>query len=299
LLSIHNRYLFYSFDWKISLSFVDNRTELDDLKTRVDLAELVRRSGVELKPVGLNLLGRCPFHDDSTASLSVNEQEQLFNCFGCEAGGDALSFIQLKEKVEFPKAVERLKEWALQVPLAPKSNGKKVAGPQDPLPGNLSRNDLLGRVAERYCLRFRECPEGQRYLSSRGLESRELWEAFRVGYVDGSLLESLPKNGATRDALVQLGVLNSKGREHFLGCVVVPLEHPDQGLLGFYGRKVDPTDPVPHLYLPGPKRGGAALAGAQAGQASLCSRERPRRPLAMDGRRSRRHLSLRSRHDAG
>jgi DNA primase catalytic core len=232
------------------------RTEIDDLKARVDLADLVRRSGVELKQVGKNLMGCCPFHDgDRTPSLSVNEAEHLWNCLGCEAGGDAVSFIQLREKVDFPKAVERLKELALQAPAPAKPNGKKTPGPLDPLPGNLLRKDLLGRVAELYFKRFRECDEPQKYLIGRGLGSRELWDNFRVGYSDGSMLDILPKNGPTRDALAQLGVLNGKGREHFKGCVVVPLEHPDEGIVGFYGRKIEPDAQFPHLYLPGPKRG--------------------------------------------
>jgi DNA primase len=239
----------------MSTSSASSRNELDDLKSRIDLAELIRRSGVELKTVGKNLMGRCPFHEDSSASLSVNEQERLWNCFGCSAGGDALRFIQLKEKVEFPKAIERLKELALQLPKPSAPNGKKSAGPLDPLPGNLVRKDLLGRVAELYFKRFRECEEPQQYLTSRGLGSRELWDTFRVGYADGSMLDILPKSGPTREALTQLGVLNSKGREHFKGCVVVPLEHPDDGLVGFYGRRIGPEPPFPHLYLPGPKRG--------------------------------------------
>ena len=230
------------------------RTELDDLKACADLVELVRQSGVELKQAGKNWLGRCPFHDDRAASLSVNPEERLWNCFGCEAGGDALSFLQLKEKLDFPKAVERLKELALTAP-ATRTNGKKAPGPQDPLPGNLVRGDLLGRVCERYSKRFREVPEAQNYLAERGLGSRELWDTFRVGYADGSLLETLPRTGPIREALTQLGVLNGKGNEHFKGCLVVPLEHPDDGLVGFYGRRIDPGAPFPHLYLPGPKRG--------------------------------------------
>ena len=49
----------------------NNRSDIDDLKARVDLVELIRQSGVELSQSGKGLLGRCPFHDDSTASLSV------------------------------------------------------------------------------------------------------------------------------------------------------------------------------------------------------------------------------------
>ena len=226
------------------------RSELDDLKARVDLVEIIRRSGVELKPMGRNWLGRCPFHEDKTASLSVNPQERLWNCFGCQAGGDALRFLQLKEKLEFPQALARLQEEVLVVPAPPPVNGKK-----EPLAGGLLRRDLLERVMERYGKSLRQNSKAQQYLASRGLESKELWETFRVGFADGSLLESLPEAGSTREALTQLGVLNAKGQEHFKGCVVVPLEHPDEGLVGLYGRRIYRDAAVPHLYLPGPRRG--------------------------------------------
>ena len=69
-----------------------SRSELDALKARVDIAEVIRSTGLELRRVGKGLFARCPFHDDGEASLSVTSAEGLWNCFGCEAGGDALSF---------------------------------------------------------------------------------------------------------------------------------------------------------------------------------------------------------------
>lgn len=228
------------------------RRELDELKASVDLAELIRGTGVALRKVGKNLLGRCPFHEDTEASLSVNAEARLWNCFGCQTGGDALRFLQLKENLEFPAAVDRLRTLAGEPP-RPKS--KKTPPPPAELPGGLRQGELMNRVAELYAKRLKECPPAQHYLSSRGLDRRELWEAFRMGFADGSLLEMLPPEGPVKEALTQLGLLTPRGREHFAGCVVVPLEHPDEGVVGFYGRKIDASDRVPHLYLPGPKRG--------------------------------------------
>ena len=59
------------------------RQELDDLKTRVDLVALLEAHGLPLKKVGKNWLGHCPFHEDQTASLSVNPGERLWNCLCC------------------------------------------------------------------------------------------------------------------------------------------------------------------------------------------------------------------------
>ena len=81
-----------------------SRTELEDLKNRVDLVELFRSCGLELKKKGRNWLCRCPFHADATASLSINPARQLWNCFGCEAGGDAIRFLQLRENLDFADA---------------------------------------------------------------------------------------------------------------------------------------------------------------------------------------------------
>ena len=119
------------------------REELDNLKARVDLVELFRSRGLEPKKKGKNWLCRCPFHDDSEASLSINSQRGLWQCFGCKAAGDGFDFLRLKENLDFPAALEVLQQW--MGPVAP------AASPPKPnLPGNFKRAELLGRVAEVY-----------------------------------------------------------------------------------------------------------------------------------------------------
>jgi DNA primase catalytic core len=229
------------------------RRDLDDLKARVDLAELVRQSGVELKRTGKSWVGRCPFHDDSSASLSVNPEAQLWNCFGCEAGGDVFRFFQLREKCTFPQALERVRALAGSLP----ANGHpKKATPlpgQEPLPGGLARSQLLDRLVGLYARKLSESREAKAYLASRGLGDPELAAAFRLGYCDGS--QELPAKGEVREALERVGLVTAGGRELFEGCLVVPLSHPELGTAGLYGRKLSPRARVKHLYLPGPKRG--------------------------------------------
>ena len=123
----------------------------------------------------------------------------------------------------------------------------------EPVPAIAPANPaLLGRVAAHYHRVFRERSEGQDYLESRGLDDPEMLSAFEVGYVDGTLRATFDAEGDTADALKVAGVINARGREHFLGCVVVPLTLPDVGVVGFYGRHVKRDQ---HLYLPGPRRG--------------------------------------------
>lgn len=241
-----------------------SRDEIDALKERVDLVEAIRAAGVELTPRGKNLFGLCPFHPDDKPSLSVNPKTRLWQCFGCKAGGDVLKFWELKEKLSFGASLKRLRQLAGEVPAGPSRSKPR---PQNGLAGGYTRGELLGRVAELYRARFKANPAGQRYLEQRGLGSRELVEAFGVGLADGSLLSMLPEEGPMVEALTELGVLSERGQEHFQGCLVVPLEHPQLGVLGLYGRRLDEEEgPGRHRLLPGPLRGvlnGQALKASR------------------------------------
>jgi DNA primase len=226
-----------------------SRSDLDDLKASVDLAHVIRSTGLELRQVGQGLFCRCPFHDDDQASLSVTPVEGLWNCFGCEAGGDALSFLQKREGLSFPAAVARLRELAGKLP-APKPNGKAKPAVQ---PGQHA--PLLARVAEIYARALLLSKEAQDYLERRCLGSKDMWKAFGLGYADGTLLETVPGEGEIVDALKATGLLTTEGKEFFRGCVVVPLTHPDFGVMGFYGRRLSDKAKVKHLFLPGQRRG--------------------------------------------
>ncbi len=231
------------------------RTEIDALKARVELVEVIRSTGVDLKQSGQSFVGRCPFHKDKKPSLSVSPGEQLWQCFSCKTGGDVLSYLSEHEKRGFSAALRHLQELVGDKPEP--TNGKKRLGngAARELPGNLSRAELLGRVAQLYHETLLRSEEAQAYLKKRGLADPELWKAFRLGYADGSLQELFPRQGDTAVALAELGVVSEAGRELMRGCIVVPLEHPDQGVLNLYGRAIHEASEVPHRYLRGPKRG--------------------------------------------
>jgi hypothetical protein len=103
------------------------------------------------------------------------------------------------------------------------------------------------------------------YLNKRNLSGPTLLEVFRIGYANGSLHKALPKSGDVIRNLKTLGVLNSKGQEHFRGCVTVPIFDAAGKVAGIYGRRVTEDEPH-HLYLPGPHRGVFNGAAARTGQ---------------------------------
>jgi DNA primase len=85
--------------------------DLAGLKARVRLSEFIEQR-VKLSPGHGDRFGLCPFHDERTASFSVNDRKGFFHCFGCEAHGDVLDWLQRMEGLSFPEAMERLRREA-------------------------------------------------------------------------------------------------------------------------------------------------------------------------------------------
>ena len=84
-----------------------------DLKRRLDLAEVVRRCGVELKPAGRGQLkGCCPLHEEKTPSFHVYQDDQRFKCFGCGQYGDVIDFVAKRERLDGAGAIKRAAELA-------------------------------------------------------------------------------------------------------------------------------------------------------------------------------------------
>src|SRR3954452_1902485 len=86
---------------------------IPDLKRRLDLVEVVRRCGVELKPAGPGQLkGCCPLHDEKTPSFHVYQDDQQFYCYGCGQYGDVIEFVAKRERLDRKGAIKRARELA-------------------------------------------------------------------------------------------------------------------------------------------------------------------------------------------
>lgn len=220
------------------------RKELDDLKARVSLVELLQEHGVVVRKQGRAFKALCPFHAEETPSLSVDLKKGLYHCFGCGKSGDHLSFLQEHARLSFAEAVAQLRQRAGQpIPSEPPQKG------EEPFP-----YELMTRVAEIWHQDFCERSEGQQYLQERGIHDGGLMRAFQVGYCDGEHLSSI-SNAAERRLLQRVGILNEVGKEFFSRCVVFALRDRHGQIVGFYGRSTLPGAKVPHRYLPGGKAG--------------------------------------------
>jgi DNA primase len=256
-------------------------TELERLKNEVSVERLVEASGVELKRGGKDMLGRCPFHEDDTASLAVSPAKNLWHCFGCGAAGGPIDWVMKTRGVSFRHAVELLREG-----LPSSAAGQAEAAPIKrttvralPPPVAFDADDavLLSQVADYYAATLKQSPEALAYLESRGITGAAAAEAidtFKLGYANRTLGLRLPeknrKAGAEiRTRLERLGVYRDSGHEHLNGSLVIPLFDAAGQVVNLYGRKIrnDLRAGTPaHLYLPGsPRRGVFNRAALTAG----------------------------------
>ncbi len=156
---------------------------LEEIVERVraasDIVEVV--SGyLNLRRKGRNWFGLCPFHHEKTPSFSVNEELQIFHCFGCGAGGNVFTFIMRMEGVTFIEAVKLLAGRA----------GIPLPEDEENLEEYRTREALYfaNRLAADYfaaALRSESGAEARRYLQSRGIEESE-YDLFGIGYAPNS-----------------------------------------------------------------------------------------------------------------
>ncbi|KFF70599.1 DNA primase [Pectobacterium brasiliense] len=232
-------------------------SELQHLKAAVSLVEVVRGQGRKVVKRGKDVVVLCPFHQEKTPSMVISPDNNLYHCFGCDAGGSVLDWVMKTENLSLPHAVDKLRRELGSVPAAePLPPVADIANEQE-------RQALLHRVTEFYHHTLLNAPEAIDYLEKRRLNHPELVAQFRLGFANRTLGYRLPssklKDGATvRSQLQAIGVMRSSGHEHLAGSLVVPVIDMHGQVRELYGRKVGDrlrAGTPNHLYLPGPHGG--------------------------------------------
>jgi len=239
---------------------------IERIKREVSLVRLIESQGHELKKHGKDRALSCPFHEDKTASLVVTPKTNLFNCFGCGAGGSVIDWVMKTQGVSFRFACELLQKDLGLITEAPSKVPSKNTTTKltPPLAANADNQTALRQVIDYYHETLKQSPEALEYLRSRGLEHPELIERFKLGFANRTLGYRLPdknrKAGAElRGKLQDIGILRQSGHEHFNGSIVVPILGEGGVISEVYGRKILGSrlrkGTAQHLYLPGPHEG--------------------------------------------
>jgi len=241
---------------------------INRIKQDISLLRLVENQGYQVSRQGKDHVVRCPFHDEKTPSCIISPKTNLFNCFGCGAGGSVIDWVMKTQGLSFRFACEILqKDLGLVADsaggVAPKARNTttKLA---PPLAADADHQTALRQVIDYYHQTLKQSPEALDYLRSRGLDHPELIERFKLGFANRTLGYRLPeknrKAGAElRGKLQAVGILRDSGHEHFNGSLVVPVMDENGTITEVYGRKLLGNrlrkGTPQHLYLPGPHEG--------------------------------------------
>jgi DNA primase catalytic core len=236
------------------------------IKREVSIQRLAEARGIKLVRSGKELIGLCPFHDDRNPSLNIDPVKNVWHCKGaCGEGGDVIEWVMRAEGVSFRHAVELLKREHFPLAAGPIQPVKRSTIPKLPPPVARDADDraLLVEIVDYYSRTLKQSPEALKYLASRGLQSSEIIDRFKLGFANRTLGYGLEERNRVagaemRSRLQQLGILRESGHEHFNGSVVVPVFNASGEVVEMYGRKITAKlrEGTPlHLYLKGEHRG--------------------------------------------
>ncbi len=215
---------------------------LQELKMKSDIEDVIS-TYVTLKRRGATLVGLCPFHNEKTPSFTVYPATQSFYCFGCGAGGDAITFLKKIENLDYLDAVKTLAQRAgLQMP---------QEGFDDSLSKRRRRILEMNREAARFYHSVLLSPEGKvgyDYYIGRALSAATI-NHFGLGFAPNqwdALLKHMRAKGYQPAELVDAG-LARKGQkgyyDNFRNRVMTPIIDVRGNVIAFGGRVLDDSKP--------------------------------------------------------
>ena len=220
-----------------------NDAFLQELKFKTDIEDVIS-TYVSLKKRGSTSIGLCPFHNEKTPSFTVYNDTQSFYCFGCGAGGDAVTFIKKIENLDYLDAVKLLAQRA------------GIQMPQEGFDDSLSKKRRRILEVNRESARFfysnlihDNGKIGRDYFLNRGLSMQTI-KKFGLGYAPDSwdaLLKHLKSKGFSIGDMLDAGVIkiskNNRYYDTFKNRVMTPIIDVRGNVIAFGGRVLDDSKP--------------------------------------------------------
>ena len=214
------------------------RNDITEIRERIDMLELVGAK-VQLKRSGKNWKGLCPFHTEKTPSFYVYPDSGNYVCFSCGEKGDAFTWLQKTEGMDFPDALEQL---AARTGVTLQRGTVRDPGRDEERERIFAVNEEAATFFASVLLSSPVGEAGRRYVAERGL-TRETVERFALGFAPDSwdaLLKHLVSHGHREELLAEAGLLTERddGRRYdrFRGRLMFPIRNRDSRIVGFGGR---------------------------------------------------------------
>ncbi len=240
-------------------------SQIDEIKSRIDIVDLVSEAGVKLRRSGKNYTGFCPFHSNvHTPAFVVWPETGTWRCFGqCNEGGDIFKFMMKKEGWDFPEALRRLAERA-GVTLRPVTPQEEKAKEE-----HARLRELLEDAATFYRHHLLNTAEGKSaldYLLQKRSLTPQTLETFGLGYAPNSwdaALKHFTAKGYSEKELIDTGLLTVREAERDTGTpehrktydrfrhrIMIPIRDENGKMAGFGARILDPNDVPKFLNSP-------------------------------------------------
>lgn len=227
-------------------------SSIQEIRSRVDVVGLIGRY-VELRRAGRNWTGLCPFHTEKTPSFNVNPDRQIFHCFGCHEGGDAISFLIKHEGLSFREAIGNLAA-ECGVEIEDESPGRSNER------GMLEKLSAANEVAQALYRESLEAEEGHRardYLKGRGFTDEAIAE-YAIGYAPDrwdAVAKRLEDRGIPAAIGENAGLLAKRERksghyDRLRGRVTFPIHDVRGRVVGFGGRALAEGQEPKYLNTP-------------------------------------------------
>ncbi len=215
---------------------------VDKILEKVDIVKVVSNY-IQLNKNGRNYVGICPFHDDTKPSLTVSPSKQIFKCFVCNEGGNAITFIMKYEKCGFKEAYNKLIEiGGLSPELKLKVSSELTYNPYD---ANQRRQIEMNEVIQKFVgyMLTTDIEGCLQYTEKRGFDDVQR-KKFGLGYLHDSekLIMALKKNNFTDEEIIK----NDFFRKSKYGIyspyehrLTIPIYDQYNYLIGFAGRHIE------------------------------------------------------------
>lgn len=219
---------------------------IENVRESSDIVDVISQY-VNLQKKGSTYFGLCPFHNEKTGSFSVTPSKQMYYCFGCHKGGNAIKFVQEYENMSFPEAIEYLAERA-GIPLPENTSGGTYNKDFD------KREKLfeINKEAAGYFYKLLRTEQGKRameYFLKRGL-TPETMQKFGLGFSlarPDDLYQYLKAKGYTDEELRDSGLcmLDEKrgGHDKFWNRAMFPILNDRGKVIAFGGRVMGEGEP--------------------------------------------------------
>lgn len=214
---------------------------IEEILLKADIESVVGRY-VSLNRKGGNMWGLCPFHHEKTASFSVNPSKNIYKCFGCGKGGNAINFIMEIEHLSYPESIRFLGSlYGVEVP-----DAREEAGQEERKEKTKRVKNLLTEAAKFYYLQFNDPETGipaRKYAQERALDKQTL-DHFGIGYSPDSwdaLRNYLAGKGYTEDEMECSGIFKRSEKtgklfDLFRGRLMFPIFDSFGNIIAFGGR---------------------------------------------------------------